>query len=929
MRTRLITPFLFSTAVSFSIFLSLLYAQGSQLLHQIASFSTIQKCADSQDNIYGIGNIFTNVTIGATPVTCHGYSNGVVYKMDTLGNFLWVRNLQDPVSQIPGVRMSLSSIIYTSQNEILICGYFNDTVHINNVFYQAPSNSARGFLVKLDALTGNFISVDVASAQFGSSLSLLRNDAQGNILLAGTSLGQVQFSNFSLGGSGTGSFLAKLTASGNLIWQVPIDNGLFWGALFNSIHADVNNDILIALDTRNAPNVIIGSNTINLPFQHGLNHYFAIVKIDQNGNFMWLNQVDGLCNLYINESEANGDFYVHGFMDSMVVYQNTTFTSLLNSNDMFMARMNSNGNIIWHKLFGSSRDDEIRYLEKDRNGNLIFCGYFSNGFKVNNTSLIATIGKITAMMGSIDPTGNWKWLTQADLNTVSTFTRLVHVTSGNNMIGFLSYSNWQGGPTPMPVRFWGVSAPGAGGGGNIYFLENNRNYMTGRTFIDSNNNGSLDVGEAAAPYVRVDLALGSAFTFSDAAGNFVMPTPNGNHSLQVNSPPYNYAVNTNPMPSAQFLIGGELDTANHIGLLGPTGLNDLSIQIIPLTRARYYRPHAYEIIYRNEGTSVQNATISFTIPQLVNFIGSTPSANSVNNFTYTYSVLNLQPLQSGSIQFLIDFTNLVYLPTDTIFTYASITSALNDAFPQNNIHEDTSLIWTPYDPNYKTVSNTHLNPAELAANPWLHYTIHFQNLGNDTAFHVVIQDSLSDNLMLSTLQLEESSDPVELTINSMGKATFTFYNIQLPDSGTDYVGSCGYVKYKVKPKTSLVPDDVISNFADIYFDYNDPIRTDTAITYITWPVSMQASLSSSQLHAYPNPIRNGVLYLEWDKISSQSFVEIYAASGQIIQRHVLSEQPGFHKISIQNLGLPTGVYFCSLKDQDSVHHFRIMITPEE
>ena len=62
--------------------------------------------------------------------------------------------------------------------------------------------------------------------------------------------------------------------------------------------------------------------------------------------------------------------------------------------------------------------------------------------------------------------------------------------------------------------------------------------------------------------------------------------------------------------------------------------------------------------------------------------------------------------------------------------------------------------------------------------------------------------------------------------------TFTFDNILLPDSTSNEPGSHGFVQFSVQPKAGLVPKTRIDNFSDIYFDYNEPVRTNSTVNRI-------------------------------------------------------------------------------------------------
>jgi uncharacterized repeat protein (TIGR01451 family) len=76
----------------------------------------------------------------------------------------------------------------------------------------------------------------------------------------------------------------------------------------------------------------------------------------------------------------------------------------------------------------------------------------------------------------------------------------------------------------------------------------------------------------------------------------------------------------------------------------------------------------------------------------------------------------------------------------------------------------------------------HYTPTGKALN----YVIRFQNTGTDVAYKVVVVDTLSEHLDISTLQIGAASHPYKMTVSGKGKPilTFTFDNIMLPDSST-------------------------------------------------------------------------------------------------------------------------------------------------
>jgi uncharacterized repeat protein (TIGR01451 family) len=154
----------------------------------------------------------------------------------------------------------------------------------------------------------------------------------------------------------------------------------------------------------------------------------------------------------------------------------------------------------------------------------------------------------------------------------------------------------------------------------------------------------------------------------------------------------------------------------------------------------------------------------------------------------------------------------------------------DDAEPE--VDTECLPITDSFDPNDKLVL-----PAGVTAEHYtafgqeLEYTVRFQNTGNDYAYRVVVVDTLSDRLDVSTLRVVGATHPYKFTVSGKGRPvlSFTFDNINLPDSSRDQAGSNGLVKFTVKSLAGLPDKTRIENFADIFFDYNPPVRTNTVL----------------------------------------------------------------------------------------------------
>jgi len=135
-----------------------------------------------------------------------------------------------------------------------------------------------------------------------------------------------------------------------------------------------------------------------------------------------------------------------------------------------------------------------------------------------------------------------------------------------------------------------------------------------------------------------------------------------------------------------------------------------------------------------------------------------------------------------------------------------------------------------YDPNDKQVfpaREEESNSNYTQFDEKLTYKIRFQNTGNDTAYNVLITDTLSPLLDPSTFELIAASHPMNLQARNNGALHFYFTDIFLVDSLTNEPESHGFVSFNIEAYDEIEELDEIFNTANIYFDFNDAIVTNT------------------------------------------------------------------------------------------------------
>jgi uncharacterized repeat protein (TIGR01451 family) len=199
--------------------------------------------------------------------------------------------------------------------------------------------------------------------------------------------------------------------------------------------------------------------------------------------------------------------------------------------------------------------------------------------------------------------------------------------------------------------------------------------------------------------------------------------------------------------------------------------------------------------------------------------------DSVNGNVLTYNVADFGAM-SNNINF--NFTILVDTNAtlgNQICIQVSISTSAAELNYSNNYFSQCFTVVGSYDPNDKSVYPA--STLDISGDRWLTYLIRFQNTGTADAEHIYITDTLSTYLEWSTFSLLSYSHQPITQIYQDGLLKFSFPNIHLPDSNSNEPGSHGYIQFKIRAKDSLAIGSTIENTANIFFDFNAPIITNT------------------------------------------------------------------------------------------------------
>lgn len=436
-------------------------------------------------------------------------------------------------------------------------------------------------------------------------------------------------------------------------------------------------------------------------------------------------------------------------------------------------------------------------------------------------------------------------------------------------------------------------------------------------FFDTNGNGVQNVGEA-------NLNIGQFKYEINSGSSHYVTSSSGTHYLYESNPSTTYALSyildpafttyytlsTASYPSVTVALGSGITTYN-FPIVASTLFNDLSVNIIPSwwNAPRPGFTYNNTIKYTNHSNqTIPAGTLSFNCDSAVSILSTSPTATTLTSNNFTYDFVNLLPFESRYINVamqvpVIPTVSLGQLLTNTV----SIIPNAGDTTPLNNASSMTQTIVGAYDPNDKMESHgEEILHSGFSSNDYLTYTIRFENTGTANAVNVRINDILDAQLDETSIKVIDAShsyflDRVGTNLN------FRFDAIDLPPSVADTSIGKGYVVFQVKPKAGYAIGDVIPNTANIYFDFNPAIVTNTFLTEFVSVLKVDSFLNNQTI-IYPNPTSN-VLNIE--SKTNISNIEIIDING----RSLLSKPLDSNSTSINVESLSKGVYFVKVSNE--------------
>jgi uncharacterized repeat protein (TIGR01451 family) len=431
--------------------------------------------------------------------------------------------------------------------------------------------------------------------------------------------------------------------------------------------------------------------------------------------------------------------------------------------------------------------------------------------------------------------------------------------------------------------------------------------LQGTVYADLDSDCVQDVADVPLPWRMVSIAPSGAVAMTNAQGIYIHGLEYGNHTADHTSPGFT-VICPPTLPAAFTLNAGTPSVTIDFALepdIGPDASAFLATSCHTPGDSVYYWASV-----SNSGPFTLNdltLTVDFDPLLTFQFADSIPAVNIPGSVTWV-----LEPL--GPFTTATRWMKLLVPPDPgllgmTLEASATVIGPTADADPANDTYTINSIVIGPYDPNDKlaqTSSGTREGIYVLTLDTHVDYTIRFQNTGSAPAMNVYLLDTIAAKLDLASFSVLGASHDFEASLLEERVLRFDFPNIMLPDSTADFAGSIGFISFRLRPH-ELLPYELLTNAADIFFDFNPPIRTNTSTLLVDVFESI-AERTAINMRLYPNPVQDVLRIAGLPPVTYQ--LDLLALDGRLLGTYTVNGE----ECTLSLPYMEAGIYLMQLRD---------------
>ena len=438
--------------------------------------------------------------------------------------------------------------------------------------------------------------------------------------------------------------------------------------------------------------------------------------------------------------------------------------------------------------------------------------------------------------------------------------------------------------------------------------------LSGKVFYDLNGDCKLDSNEAPLQYAKIQVSGNGAFYVlsSDIKGYYQAILPLGTYIIEPFGTTQNITCPASLKYQVNLVQAGVIIDGNDFAVKTVAYSDVYVTGTTSIARPGFKSDVWVTVINNSTIYGVSTGQAKLTLDAKTNaIVASDTGVISGKVVTWNY-YLNQGEQKSFHLNTQIIAPPIVNIG-DVLMYEAKVIPATADSFSNNNIDSLGRVVQGSYDPNDKAVFP---NGNILIKDTVLKYTIRFQNTGNDTAFTVIVRDTLDTNLNPYTFRNFTSSHSMTPVFVANNVIEFRFDQINLPDSFVNEPASNGFVTFVINRFKNIPIGSTVKNQVAIYFDYNLPIFTNTIVNTIVNPVSSIQEFSNAAIKIYPNPV-NEKLFIVVEDNQFQNAI-LYDLNGAKVAENTLPE--------LSVAGLPHGMYVCKVALKNTaVYYTKIIV----
>lgn len=904
----------------------------------------------TKDNGFLIGGSTMSSNTGSKSDTSYGSEDVWILKLDNNGNKVWDKSYGGRKEE------NSSCIVETESGYLIGCTSASDSSG-NKLSHHIPTNSI-------------FTSLDYW---------IIKTNKQGNIIWEKSyggsgydilmSIIKVHNNKYILCGysdSDSSYDVSKKTKGLDDYWVLCIDsNG---NKLWNNRYGGNSSDALNFAEFINNKIHLIGASTssnLNSPNPNFGAYDVWITTIDTNGNEIWNNSYGSSINDFgICISSNHGNLYLGANSNSNQSIIKTE--SSRGSDDYWILKLDTNGNKIWDKTIGGNDQDNFVHFQFLESGDFILLG--NSRSNVSGDRKIKRKGQEDIFIINFsEPKRAIRCLIFSDFNANCIYNK----PSEYNIPNFLIHNKTENtyaitNDSTYTIYLYDSTKANL----KIINLDSNLYVACGKDSIIVDMTGKTDTSGIDFP-IR-STKTGNCTNITSYSSSLLRPSMWATYQLNYQNNAFDTVYNgyieieldTTKIDSIQsphsYTLTGNILRIN-IGNLRPFAHSSISYSIklktnVVIGSSHCHRAKVFPVCNLYPSTAYDSSEIQ---PMMRCLPNDTVELTLINIGSKNQKDWGLIKSYEDVIIFAADTFKLnvgssqvfkYKLDTNKVFTAEIFNNNFHPIFPvlirqddlcankqaiiSNNpalnfsrhdeakeYEEACDIIRGSYDPNIKSVQPIGMFTEHYTATGIeLKYRIDFQNTGSDTAFRVVLIDTLSSLLDISTFVSGVSSHSYSVEFGQNRALKFIFDPIALIDSGTNEPASHGFVTFKIKHIAGITPKSKIENKADIYFDYNTPVRTNTVFNTIFDTIQIYvpkgnnsiAENEKTAIMVFPNPTTDKFI-VQVDEPTQDLAINIYDMNGRYI-KSVLSKNNKTIEVSAE--GMTKGLYHIHVLSKD-------------